>query len=410
MTYWYTKDKHPSLIIMFTIYRKKFAHSLTEMFSFLLILTIVCALVVMSSCKSDSNSSLDPELVERLKQILTENLEEFGVPGALVGVWIPGEGKLIIEEGISNIDSDNPIVKEDHVRIGSVTKSFTVTVILQLAGEGMLSLDDTLMKYFPEIQNSDATVRELANMRSGIFNYTEDSKFQMELVENLLRKWANQELVDAADRNLPYFPPDGGWHYSNTNTVILGMIIEQVTGNFVGDEIQKRIIEPLGLGGTIYPISPDMPEPFSRGYVEFDPDIGLEDVTFTDPSASAASGAMISKLTDLRKWGEALGNGTLLNEETQLERIDSMTKIVFDPCDDDDPDRPKRSCPEYNKYGLGIGEINGWIGHTGEYIGYTSLVMFEPESGSVVVILINIFGVGEHVPTKVFKEITEALN
>ena len=395
---------------MFTIYRKKFADSFTVTFSYLLILTIVSALVVMYSCKSDSNSSLDPELVERLKQILTENLEEFGVPGALVGVWIPGEGKLIIEEGISNIDSGNPIVKEDHVRIGSVTKSFTVTVILQLAGEGMLSLDDPLMKYFPEIQNSDATVRELANMRSGIFNYTEDSKFQMELVENLLRKWTNQELVDAAERNVPYFPPDGGWHYSNTNTVILGMIIEQVTGNFVGDEIQKRIIEPLGLGGTIYPTSPVMPEPFSRGYAEFDPDIGLEDVTFTDPSASAASGAMISRLLDMRKWGEELGKGTLLNEEIQQERIDSLTPIVFDPCDDDDPEREKRSCPEYNKYGLGIGELNGWIGHTGEYIGYTSLVMFEPENGSVVVILINIFGVGEHVPTKVFKEITEALN
>ena len=74
--------------------------------------------------------------------------------------------------------------------------------------------------------------------------------------ESLLKKWTPQELVDVADGNFPYFPPDGGWHYSNTNTVILGMIIEQVTGNFVGDEIRKRIIEPLGLNGTIYPTTP----------------------------------------------------------------------------------------------------------------------------------------------------------
>ena len=192
-------------------------------------------------------------------------------------------------------------------------------------------------------------------MRSGIFKYTEDDEFVLELIQNLLRGWVPQELVDVADRNVPYFPPDGGWHYSNTNTVILGMIIEQVTGNFIGDEIQERIIEPLGLGGTIYPVSPDMPLPFSRGYAEFDPEIGLMDVTFSDPSASAGSGAMVSKLSDLRIWGEALGKGTLLNEETHQVQINSLSPIIFDPCDDDDPERAKRSCPEYDKYGLGLG-------------------------------------------------------
>lgn len=374
------------------------------------IVFLSCISIISLSCDSNNNTSLDPELVERLEQILFDNMEEFGIPGALVGVWIPGEGKLIIEQGLSEIETNEAIVKEDHMRIGSVTKSFTVTVILQLVQEGIISLDDPLNKFFPEIENSDATVRDLANMRSGIFNYTEDQDFVIELIEDLLRKWTPQELVDVADSNLPYFAPDGGWHYSNTNTVILGMIVEQVTGNFIGDEIQERIIEPLGLRGTIYPVSPDMPLPFSRGYAEFDPEIGLVDVTFSDPSASAGSGAMISKLSDLRIWGEALGKGNLLNEETWQVQINSLSPIVFDPCDDDDPERAKRDCPEYNKYGLGLGEISGWIGHTGEYIGYTALVMFEPQSGSVVVILMNTFGVGEHVPTKVFREYAEIIN
>ena len=395
---------------MFTGYRKKITDLPIERVSFLLILTLLFSLLVSSSCNSNSNSSLDPELVMRLKQVLADNIEEFGIPGASVGVWIPGRGHLIIEEGVSNIENDVPMMKENHVRIGSVTKSFTVTVVLQLVGEGLLSLDDPLSKFFPDIGNSDATVGDLANMRSGIFNYTEDQDFVVSLFDDLLRKWMPQELVDVADSNAPYFPPGGGWHYSNTNTVVLGMIIEQVTGNFVGDEIKKRISEPLGLGGTIYPTSPDMPEPFSSGYFVLDPEVGLEAVTFSDPSASAASGAMISRLMDLRKWADALGRGTLLKEEIQQERIDSLTPIVFDPCEDDDPERAKRSCPEYDKYGLGIGELNGWIGHTGEYIGYTSLVMFKPETGSVVVILINIFGVGEHVPTKIFREYAEILN
>lgn len=377
-------------------------------------LTIAAVLIIAlslggSSCSSDGSALLNPELSERLSQVLIDNMEAFGVPGGLAGIWIPGEGRLIIEEGVSDIETGSPIVRRDHVRIGSVTKSFTATVILQLAEEAKLSLNDPLAMYFPDIENSDATVRELADMTSGIFNYTEDQEFVQELLQDLLRPWTPEQLVDVADNNPPYFDPAGGWHYSNTNTVILGMIIEQVTGNFVGDEITKRIIEPLGLSETIYPATPDMPEPFSRGYVELDPQVGLEDVTFTAPSSSAASGAMISRLKDLRKWAEALGQGTLLDGETQEERTESLMPIVFDPCDDNDPERPKRSCPEYDKYGFGIGEISGWIGHTGEYIGYTTLVMYEPESGAVIVISMNIFGVGEHVPTKVFREFVQIL-
>ena len=363
-------------------------------------------LVFFSSCDEDGGS-LNPELEAQLREIVAGYKEEFDLPGVLAGIWIPGRGRLVIEDGLADIETGRHISKADHVRIGSVTKSFTVTVILQLAGEGLLDLNDPVGDYLPGVENPGATIAELANMKSGIFNYTEDSDFVTEFVEsNFLRVWTDQELVDAADSNLPYFPPGGGWHYSNTNTVILGMIVEQVTGHPLGEEIRERIIEPLGLDGTTYPTTPEMPVPFAHAY-GFDP---LEDISFTDPSSSAGSGAMISRLDDLRKWGKALGKGTLLSPELQAERIDSLQPIVFDPCDDDDPVRPKSSCPEYDKYGLGLGQISGWIGHTGEYIGYTSLVMYEPKSGSVVVILVNIFGVGEHVPTKIFEEFAEILN
>ena len=366
----------------------------------------VFILTLILSCDKDKNS-LDPGLEAELGEIISSYREEFGVPGILAGVWIPGKGSLVIEDGVSDIETDAPIKKEDHVRIGSVTKSFTVTVILQLVEEGLISLDDPVGDYLPGVENAEATIAELANMKSGIFNYTEDAEFVAEYVESdFLRVWTDQELVDVADGNVPYFPPGGGWHYSNTNTVILGMIAEQVTGRTIGVEITDRIIEPLGLGGTSYPTTPDMPEPFAHGY-GLDP---LEDISYSDPSSSAGSGAMISRLGDLRKWGEALGSGTFLTSELQAERINSLLPIVYDPCDDDDPAREKRSCPEYDKYGLGIGELSGWIGHTGEYIGYTSLVMYEPNSGSVVVIIANIFGVGEHIPTAIFREFAAILN
>lgn len=372
-----------------------------------LIAFAVLAFSLVLSCDKNKNNSLDPAIEAELREIVSSYREEFGIPGILAGIWIPGQGRLVIEDGVSDIETDAPIKKDEHVRIGSVTKSFTVTVILQLVEEGLISLDDPVGDYLPGVENAEATITELADMRSGIFNYTEDADFVTEFVESdFLRVWTDQELVDYADANVPYFPPGGGWHYSNTNTVILGMIAEQVTGRTIGEEISGRIIAPLGLGGTSYPTTPDMPLPFAHGY-GFEPP---EDISFSDPSSSAGSGAMISRLEDLKKWGEALGSGTLLTSELQAVRINSLSPIVYDPCDDDDPDRPKRSCPEYDEYGLGIGELSGWIGHTGEYVGYTNLVMYEPESGSVVVIIANRFGVGAHVPTAIFREFAEVLN
>ncbi len=389
------------------MYKSKILGFRSSLTVFAVFITILSTFLISSSCSND-DSSLDTELSQTLRQILIDNMDEFGIPGALVGVWIPGEGSLIIEEGVSDLDSERPISKDDHARIGSITKSYTVTVILQLVDEGTISLVDPLSKYFPDVENSDATIRELANMRSGIFNYTEDRDFVLLLIEDLLRAWTPEELVKVADHNSPYFSPDGGWHYSNTSTVILGMIIEQVTGKFLGDVIQERIVAPLDLKGTTYPTTPDMPVPFTRGYLDLP--MGFSDVTFSNPSSSAGSGAMISRLNDMRKWGQALGTGSLLREETQQERIDSLQLIVFSSCADDDPEREKRDCPEYDKYGLGIGELNGWIGHTGEAIGYTLLVMYDPDSESIIAIIMNRSGIGEHVPTKVFRDYAEILN
>ncbi|MCB1704926.1 MAG: beta-lactamase family protein [Halioglobus sp.] len=379
------------------------------------VITSLLLAAALSACDSSSDSSpapaFDPEVLATMEAMLVERMETYGVPGALVGLYVPGRQDVVMAQGVSDIDTAAALGADDHMRVGSVTKSFTVTVILQLVDEGLLSLDDPLSRFFPDIENSDATIAELANMRSGIYNYTEDGAFVDELVEDFLRVWMPQEIVAVADRNAPYFAPGDGWHYSNTSTIILGMIIEQLTGNPVGVEIHQRIIAPLALAGTLYPTSPDIPAPFSKGYMFAGPEVGLLDITLTDPSSSAASGAMISRLADLRVWAVALGRGTLLSEGSQRERINSLAPIVYDPCDDSDPQRPARVCPEYDQYGLGIGEIDGWIGHTGEGLGYTVLVMYEPASSAVMVVMMNRSGVENHthVPTLLFREYAELL-
>ncbi len=119
---------------------------------------------------------------------------------------------------------------------------------------------------------------------------------------------------------------------------------------------------------------------------------------------------MISTLAGLKKWGEALGIGAILSPVSQAQRLASLQPVVFNPCDDDDPSRTKPHCPEYDQYGYGFGAMSGWIGHTGEYIGYTSLVMYHPGSGSVVVIMTNLFGAGDHAPTRIFRQFADLLN
>lgn len=369
------------------------------------ILAISSLTLMLVSCGSgdvNADNQLDDKLSAQLTTITNRYYEEFPIPGLLAGIWIPGKAEIIIGKGVSNIEQNTFIEPSDHTRIASITKSFTVTVILQLAQERRIDLQKPISFYLPDlnIQNNNATVFQLSNMRSGIFNYTEDQDFVTSFIEDPLKVVTDQYLIDIADRNKPYFPPDADWHYSNTNTVILGMLIEKITGHTVADEISTRIIQRLGLTETTYPRNADIPVPFLSGYA-FQP---LENVTQTNPSYTAASGAMISTLNDLKKWGKILGEGTsILSHETQQLRLDSLVQITFSPCRDDQP-RNQKNCPEYDRYGLGLGEIDGWIGHTGDYIGYTSLVMYNPQSKATIVILTNLSAASKHIPTAIFKD------
>ena len=157
-----------------------------------------------------------------------------------------------------------------HFRIGSITKTFTGTVILQLVDEGKLRLDDPIAKYQPEVPNgANITIRQLLQMTSGLFNYTDDPAWNQALDANRQRVWSPQELVAIALAHPPYFAPGTDFHYSNTNTVLLGLIIEQITGNNVADEFARRIFTPLGMRETVMP-PPTMaaiPDPHPRGYL-----------------------------------------------------------------------------------------------------------------------------------------------
>ena len=272
----------------------------------------------------------------KLQQIFTDTL----TPGAVVLVRSPELGDWTATFGTRALGSADPVTLADHVRIGSNTKTWTGTVILQLVQEGKLTLDDPVSKFRPDVPNGQhLTITELLNMRSGLYNYTESLELNQTLDTNPTKAWTPDELLGIAYKNPPYFPPGQGFHYSNTNSVLLGLIIEKLTGNPVEQEFHRRIFTPLGLRNTRFPprTSNALPAPYPNGYqfgtnVEtmatqvLPPDqqaaaragiLKPLDATHDNPSWGWTAGAGISTAEDLARYAQALVGGGLLNDAMQ---------------------------------------------------------------------------------------------
>jgi D-alanyl-D-alanine carboxypeptidase len=302
-------------------------------------------------------------------------LQQFKAPGAVVGVWIPGVGNYVAAAGTSDIATGHPMLSADYFRIGSITKTFTVTAILELADEKRLSLDDPIAKYVSGIPKGEIiTLRMLANMTSGLFSYTQDKTFQHDLFSNPHRTFTPRELVNIGIAHDEDFPPGSGFNYSNTNTVLLGTVIEKVTGQPIAEVFAQKIFRPLGLQHTVWPTGSAMPSPFAHGLTDQTLDDTQADATFWNPSWGFSAGQLISTFQDIRTWVKSYTTGSLISPEMQKQRL---TWVTFPP---NSPDRA---------YGLGIGMDHGWLGHTGELPGYNCAGYYLPSKGATIVIMVN---------------------
>jgi len=309
-----------------------------------------------------------------------------GAPGAVVGIWAPGKGTWVRARGVADIKTHEPMAEGDEVRIASVTKSFVGTVVLQLADEKKLSLDDTLDKYVPSVPNGGAiTIRQMLNQTSGVFDFLNDPVFQQAAAQNPLMKWKPSDLLASALDNKPAFAPGTGWGYSNSNFVLLGMIVEKVTGQTIGREITRRVITPLRLTRTSYPSGPELPGRYSNGYEPVTG--GLVEASAIDPSVGGASSAMISDLEDLKTWSEALGTGALISEQAQKDRL---TTVPTDRAD--------------TRYGLALMKVGDWIGHEGNAYGYSTAVFYNPLRRTSIVVIMNSETAGQPLATSAFKQ------
>lgn len=342
-----------------------------------------------SSTPSASVTSVDgqaPADAAQLQQVVDTFAAEHFLPGSVVGVWRPGEDDAVITQGYSDVATKQPMTAEDTFIIASTTKSFVGTVVLQLIGEGKLSLDSKLSEFEPDFPNGEnITIKQLLNMTSGIYDYSTDPAVNARLAQDPNQVWPTEELISIAAAGKPYFAPGEGWHYSNSNTVLLGVIIEKITGSTLEEQIASRITEPLGLKNTYLPASAEENRPTAVGY-NVDPETGQFDVgPNINPSYLWAAGAMISNLPDLKVWAEALGTGQLITPELQEQRMQFQT-ITLDGV-------PPFYAAMDPGYGLALEryqlEPNEFIGHSGKTSNFNTQMYYQPSTGSVLITLTN---------------------
>ncbi|MEU0588831.1 serine hydrolase domain-containing protein [Streptomyces sp. NPDC006132] len=299
-----------------------------------------------------------------------------GVPGATVTVR-RGHGTWAATAGVGDLRTGEPRSVRDHYRVASISKTFVATVVLQLEAEGRLSLDDTVEKWLPGVVRGNGhdgrriTLRQLLDHTSGIFDYLQDTGFQQTYAtaEGFLKHRFDeadpQDLLAFALRNEPYFEPGGGWKYSNTNYVLAAQVIEKATGHAHGDEIERRIIDPLHLTSTSVPgRRTTLPKPSSRAYSKLATTATgpTYDVTELNPRLAYGSGEMVSDSADLIRFYSALLRGRLLPPE-QLKEM----KTTVD-------------AEDTYRYGLGIADlelscgVHVW-GHAGGITGSNSMAV-----------------------------------
>ncbi|NEE11620.1 beta-lactamase family protein [Streptomyces sp. SID7499] len=297
-----------------------------------------------------------------------------GVPGVTVTVR-RGHGTWAATAGVGDLETGKPRSTRDHYRIASITKTFVATVMLQLEAEGELSLDDTVEEWLPGVVRGNGhdgrriTLRQLLNHTSGIFDYLGDSGFQREYMtaDGFMKHRFDRAdpggLLAIAMRNEPYFKPGESFTYSNTNYVLAALVIEKATGNDYGDEIDRRIIDPLHLTSTSVPTTPvTLPRPSSRAYSKL-ARTGTGptyDVTEMNPRLAYGSGQMVSSSADLTRFYSALLGGRLLPPE-QLKKMRTTVE----------------SSRDTSRYGLGLVDrklscgVHVW-GHDGGIYGSNS--------------------------------------
>jgi CubicO group peptidase (beta-lactamase class C family) len=325
-------------------------------------------------------------------------LSEMHLRAVLVHVLVDGEP--IAHHAIGESMTGVPATTDMHLRNGAVAITYQATVLLRLVEEGVVTLDDTIDRWLPDLPDADqVTLRMLANMTSGYPDHVQNAEFLDALARDPFRAWTPEELIAVGLSTPRMFAPGTNWDYSHTGYVILGRALEEAAGEPLDALMRRYILEPLGLTGTGGEQTGWMPEPVLHAFSsERRAFLGIpdgtrfsEESTFWDPSWTLARGAVqYSTIADMGTSFAAIGRGDLLSAASQAELLNRDLVGFGAPLD---------GCPTCRTleasrlYGLGIWMVGGWLLQNPLFSGYAGTAVYHPER-RVSIAVATTFGEG----------------
>jgi D-alanyl-D-alanine carboxypeptidase len=327
-----------------------------------------------------ASGPLPPRTLAKVRRTVRLFKQRTGSPGVLVGIWSP-KGTFVSAWGVADLKTGRRLTTNMQFKIASQTKAFTGDLILQLVGEGKVHLGDHISKWIKGVPNGNKiTIRQLLNMTSGLnVGLLATEAGQNQLVTG---RCTEQGALAAGASQRPVAPPGTKWFYSNYGYDLLARVVELTTGQRASTAIQRRIAGPLGLHRTLLPTRGNgLRAPFAHGYVAgkdatvHTPVVASDDVTALHTACVGASGAMVSTLSDLHRWAQALGTGALLKPAVWRQAQRGTIPFNF-------PDRYLG--PGRWRQGLGFIETGGFIGKDGSIPGYESFTMYSPSRHTAI--------------------------
>lgn len=340
---------------------------------------VLAAIVIaIAGAQHASAAALAPADAQFVDDTVAQVMQAQRLPGVALKITGP-KGTYEKSYGLGDTAGAIPLATGDHVRIASITKTFTATAVLQQVRAGRLALDDRLNTYVKGVPNGRRiTIRQLLAMRSGLYDYTSDPTFNQRFETDPTMAWSPRDALAIIRQHKPQFAPGARTQYADSNYVLLGLILEKITKRSVQSLITGGIIRPLGLTQTSFPTTPALPSPFAHGYYAGPDNMGptISDVTAINPTVAWTAGAMVSTIGDLETWGRELLRGSLIGPKLQHERLRLGTI-------------PNGSGPPVG-YGLGILRFGDWLGHDGAIFGFSSETFQDRTTGAQIVVVTNL--------------------
>ena len=359
-----------------------------------------------SITKNNYSSASGDELDKQLQALIDQYRTQDGIPAIQASVSLPGETKTRdFVSGTTQYGGTTKVETWNLFQIGSNTKAFVAAIILQLEAEDKLNINDHISKYLdtPKYPWSSTwpaewkgiTIKQLLNMTSGIYNYTDDDAFRQSILNNPAQQWSNLDLINIAANHSDYFSPGQGWQYSSTDYILAGLIINVVTGKTIEQVMQERLLGPTNynLLNTYYSdenYPADIVKRTVHGYADIDG--VLQDVTSPNISWGGAAGAMLSNTNNITLWVRALFGGQVLKSQ-QLAEMQSLICLSAD----DNCVPGQIVTKQIGGFGLGLyettsqpyGEVWSYEGGT---LGYRFLYFWVPSYNTVITITEDVAG------------------